>query len=264
MEQIQRDIGVNLLLSENRTEDLIIWSETSIALMENQALSLISQLDKEFKNKKQGLIFGIPTGDLEGDYFNSVIAVGDAEGRYSKEHLLPFGEYIPLKSIFSIFSKFVDMPLGGFARGDKKQKPILIKGVPAGSSICFEGAFGRVLRRSIPEAQFLINVSNDGWFSGSNASFQHLEMQQFRALELGRELARATTDGISAFINHKGEIKAKTNNGEKIVLSGEIQPREGITPYARLGNLLIMFLLLIYSLGIKFSSLLSTYKKGSF
>lgn len=235
-------------LSEIRNESLIIWPESAIPFFEHQVREeILDPLDVLFKSREQTLITGILR--KEGDnYYNSVIALGNGRKYYNKEHLLPFGEYLPLRSIFAIFEKYVDIPHSDFSRGAKNQAPLITNNIPAGVSICFEGAFGRVVRRSVPEARYLINLSNDAWFKDSIAAAQHLQMNQMRALELGREMARATNTGITAFIDHQGKIKQKLPIFETAVLSGWITPRIGMTPYGQFGNTAFITLLALYAI----------------
>ncbi len=113
-------------------------------------------------------------------------------------------------------------------------------GYPVGSSICFEVAFARVINDSLPEAAFLVNVSNDGWFGRSLAPFQHLEIARVRAKEAGRALLRATNTGISAIIDHDGTIQSRSRQFEQAVVKGDVVPRQGATPYVRFGDWPVM------------------------
>ena len=243
-------IGYYIDLSIRRSESVIIWPETAIAFMEDDIRdSTLEPLDRLLKQRGQTLVSGIPAGDLgAGIYYNAVIALGKGQGRYYKHHLLPFGEYLPLRSIFAIFEEYVDIPLSDFSRGEARQAPLITQQVPAGVSICFEAAFGRDIRRALPQAQYLINVSNDGWFEDSIAADQHLQMNQMRALEMGREMARATNNGITVFIDDKGRVSKALPRFERGVLSGYVQPRIGMTPYATHGDNIFLLLLAVYGL----------------
>ena len=95
----------------------------------------------------------------------------------------------------------------------------------------------------------MINVSNDGWFGKSIAAFQHLQIARMRALEVGRWVVRATNNGMSAFIGPGGELLATAPQFEFATLELAIQPRSGLTPYARMGNvaiLLPLFMLVVW------------------
>lgn len=248
-QMMEADIMRYISLTKSRTEQVIIWPETAIAFMENTVREpILVPLSQNLLTKGQTLVTGIPSEDIQGNYYNSVIAIGNGSGQYSKDHLLPFGEFIPFKRLLKFFSTYVDIPMSDFARGGGKQPPLLTNGIASGVNICFESAFGRVVRRTLPHTRYLINVSNDSWFGDSIAAEQHLQMSQMRSLEFGRETARATNNGITAFINSKGQVTARLPRFTTDVLSGMIQPRIGYTPYARYGNALIAYILLLYAI----------------
>ena len=109
-----------------------------------------------------------------------------------------------------------------------------------GISICYEDAFGREVRRALPQAAFLVNVSEDAWYGDSWAPHQHQQMARMRALETGRPMLRATNTGITAIIDHRGVELARAPQFAVQVLKGEIQPMQGITPFVRFGNTPVM------------------------
>lgn len=239
-----------IFLSINRHENVIIWPETAIPFLESDIRdSHINALHRLFSSKNQALVTGIPSGDWSKNiFYNSVIVLGNGTGRYEKHHLLPFGEYLPLRRLFDFFNDFVDIPFNDFSRGHAKQPPLLTNGIRAGVSICFEAAFGRDIRRAMPQAQYLINISNDGWFKDSIAADQHLQMAQMRARELEREMARATNDGITAIIDARGNLRKQLPRFQSDVLSGYIQPYIGLTPYARYGNIIFIVIMSLYAI----------------
>ncbi|MBR1375886.1 MAG: apolipoprotein N-acyltransferase [Cardiobacteriaceae bacterium] len=247
-EQMGKDVEKYIKISNNLKEKIIIWPETAIPFMEDDAKDLLSDLDQLYKKRGQTLIIGIPSyGKNTNIYYNSLLVLGDGRGKYSKDHLLPFGEYIPMKFLFNFFLKFVDIPFSDFSRGGKRQEILTAANNKLAASICFEGAFGRVIRNSfLPESDFLINISNDGWFSGSRAAAQHLEMQQMRSIEFSRDLARATNDGITATIAANGKIRDRAPVNEEFVLASFVEVHKGLTPYARFGNWLIFGFLFLY------------------
>lgn len=250
-QQMTKDLEDYIGLTSQREESVIIWPETAIAFTEQSVRDpILNPLDSLYSQKGQTVLTGIITqSDNGGQYYNSVITLGDGMGRYSKDHLLPFGEFIPLRSVLGFFNNYVDIPMSDFARGGTKQEPVLTNGIPVGISICFEAAFGRVVRHGLlADAQYLVNVSNDGWFQNSIAADQHLQMNQMRTLEFDRDMARATNNGITAIINHQGQIVEKLPRFEQSVLSGWIQPRIGLTPYARWGNAIFAYGLLLYAI----------------
>ena len=102
--------------------------------------------------------------------------------------------------------------------------------------------FGEQIIRDLPAAAMLVNVSNDAWFGDSLAPHQHLEMARVRALETGRPMLRATNTGISAIIDHRGEIVQRSKQFEIAVVRGSVTPMQGATPYVRMGNTPIVLL----------------------
>lgn len=139
---------------------------------------------------------------------NSVLHV-DKEARfinrYDKMHLVPFGEYVPMKEWLT-FASHLTQAVGTFSAGTK---PVLfeVNNIRFGSLICYEDVFEDVARvASKHGAQVLINYTNDAWYGNTSAQYQHLVMSQFRALENRKPLLRATNTGYTAVINAKGEI----------------------------------------------------------
>lgn len=248
-EQMLRDMQDYIQLIDERREQVVILPETAFAFMEELIHDdYLNALDKQYREKNQAIILGMPTGNYEkGEYYNSVITLGSAHGRYHKKHLLPFGEYLPMRRLFSFFRHFVTIPMGDFSRGESVQPLLSTNGVSAGVFICFEGAFGRVVQ-PYSYAQYLINVSNDGWFQDSIAADQHLQLTQVRALELGREIARATNNGHTVFIRSDGSIAERLPRFQRAVLSHTIQPRTGQTPYAKYGEKPLIYGLLLYAM----------------
>ena len=103
-------------------------------------------------------------------------------------------------------------------------------------AICYEDAYGAEQLYAFPEADLIVNVSNDAWFGDSVAPHQHLQIARMRALEVGRYAIRATNTGISAFIGPDGELLSDGKQFEPVVMTAEVHPRRGATAYARFGN----------------------------
>jgi apolipoprotein N-acyltransferase len=113
---------------------------------------------------------------------------------------------------------------------------LAVAGHKAGISICYEDAFGEEVIRELPMATLLVNVSNDAWFGHSIAPQQHLEIARMRALETGRPLLRATNTGVTAIVDARARVQAVAPQFKVYALTGEVQPMQGLTPYARYGN----------------------------
>jgi apolipoprotein N-acyltransferase len=231
---------------------LIVLPETALPVFE-------SDLPESYRaglislGQKNGgdVLTGLATGSLYGAYYNSVISLGSAPSqRYHKVHLVPFGEYIPLKPVWGWVIRVLHIPLSDFTRGGIKQTPLAIGGQRVAADICYEDAFGEEIIRQLPAASVLVNVSNLAWFGDSFAPWQHAQMSQMRALETGRMMLRATNTGVTAIIDAKGHILASLPLFTTGSLSGEIQGYAGSTPYVRLGNAPVLALWGVLGIGL--------------
>ena len=228
--------------------DLVVWPETAIPLFSHQAQTFLEAMTAEAALNDTDMLVGLVHQDREsGAYYNSMVGLGVDGGRYDKQHLVPFTEYLPLKSVLASLIDVLDVPMSDFSAGDPYQAPLRLAGQDIGISICYEDAFGEEIIRSLPQATLLVNVSNDAWFAGSIAPAQHLQMAQMRAIETGRELMRATNTGISAFIAADGRLRQVAPQFVTEVLTMDVQPRSGATLYVRTGNAgaLLLALLMI-------------------
>lgn len=247
-EQRRPTIDLYTRLSRERwNKDIVIWPETALPAFYHQAEDFLKGLAREASvNGGATLLVGLPVVDVENTdyYYNSVVRVGgdSAEGKdqvsqfYYKSHLVPFGEYIPLKSLLGGLLDILKVPMADFSRGDVDQPLLTVAGHFVSVSICYEDVFGEEVIRGLPKASLLVNVSNDAWFGDSLAPHQHLQMARMRSMETARPMLRATNNGISAIIDHRGRVNATSPQFEVAVLDGEIQPRQGATPYVMLGN----------------------------
>lgn len=232
---------------ESRDSDLVIWPETAVP-------DFLHQVDEEFlqplarETGRQGthLLVGVPVLNLETSlYYNGAVVLGEKEySAYFKRHLVPFGEFLPFRTLLGPLLEFMEIPMSNFAPGSHRRPLVQVGDTPVGVSICYEDAFGSEVVQALPEAAYLVNMSNDAWFGDSLAPHQHLQIARMRALETGRPLLRATNTGISALIGARGEILAATGAFEETVLRGEIQPMSGSTPFVRTGNTAVVTLML--------------------
>jgi apolipoprotein N-acyltransferase len=219
---------------------LIVLPETAMPLFLDQTPSVyFEQLAQHARQHGGDLILGIPERDFDRRvYFNSAISLGTAPPqRYRKQHLVPFGEFIPFKPLFGWFIELMQIPLGDFERGAATQPPLAVAGQQVAVNICYEDVFGEEIIRQLPQATLLANISNDAWFGDSIAPRQHLQISQMRALETGRYLLRATNTGMTAIVNEKGRVVASVAPFHTDALHGQAQGFGGATPYVRFGNL---------------------------
>ena len=171
----------------------------------------------------------------DNDWFNAAVVIDDNADDYRKRHLTPYGEYLPFADVLSPILLAADIPYNNLLAGEKTE-PLQLPGGRAAVSICYEDIFSNEWREQLPEAQVLINITNDGWFDGSAMLRQHVQMSQARAAEFGRFLARATNTGMTALIDNKGRIVEQLPPGEQLALHGKIILRNGATPYVRYGE----------------------------
>ncbi|MBA3732171.1 MAG: apolipoprotein N-acyltransferase [Gammaproteobacteria bacterium] len=220
--------------------DLIVWPETAVPTWYDQvADSFIEPLAREARRHDAALVTGVFVFDPRtGNAYNAVARLGEPPEFYFKRHLVPFGEYMPLRGWLQWMEGMLVIPMSDLSSGDGR--PLLrlphLDNLAVGISICYEAAYGTEVNDALPQAALLINVSNDAWFGDSLAPHQHLEIARLRAVETGRALLRATNTGISAIIDAQGEITARSPQFETRVLSGAAQPRSGMTPFSRWEN----------------------------
>ena len=180
-------------------------------------------------------------------YFNSAFFMsgdGTLTGTYDKIHLVPFGEYIPLKK-FLFFAKTLTTEVSGFSEGEEFRIAPL-GGYPANAVICFEAVFPDLVRRLVlPGSQVIVNLTNDGWYGISDAPYQHLEIARIRAVENRRYFLRAANTGFSAVIEPTGRISASTGLAEEAICSGQFGFIEEMTFYTRYGNVFLLLCVII-------------------
>jgi apolipoprotein N-acyltransferase len=131
---------------------------------------------------------------------------------------------------------FFDLPMSGFSRGPEEQALLSAKSTAIGTFVCYEIAYPDLVRTALPAAGLLLTVSNDTWFGASVGPLQHLEIARMRALENGRDLIRGTNNGVSALIDARGRVTVHGGQFAREVVRGSVQPRSGMTPFARLGS----------------------------
>ena len=220
---------------------VIVWPETAIPeFLDRVREPLLEPLAAEAGEVGAQLVIGLPVLDYEHQtYFNGLISLGaEGEDLYRKRHLVPFGEFMPLRFLLGPLARAFDVPMSDFSAGVAERPLLRVGSHFAGASICYEDAFPAEVIQALPEAAYLINVSNDAWFGDSLAPHQHLGIARMRALETGRWLVRATNTGISALIDHRGQVRGTVPAFQRGLFSALVQPRVGATPFVRVGNAL--------------------------
>ena len=222
--------------------DVVLWPEVAIPALNDQVGSFIDQVEREARRNEQVVLFGILERSfersVEGRIYNSIMMVGTDERQvYRKHHLVPFGEYFPVPPSVRQWMKMQNLPHSDLAKGDAVQPLLtLADGTQFSVAICYEDAFAAEQLYAFPDAGVLINVSNDAWFGDSIAAHQHLEIARMRSLEVGRETIRSTNTGISGFIAADGTLRQLGKQFEAELMTMDVQPYKGRTPYMSGGN----------------------------
>lgn len=231
--------------------ELIVLPESAIPLPESWISDVLTRLNHDADMAGSALLLGIPRPANENEtlFYNSLLGVGRAHGSYLKQQLVPFGEYIP--ALFSGITARLGIPEANILPGGNHQKPLRVHGRPVAALICYELGYGEVLRRQLPRAQWIVSVSDDGWFGKSLALYQHLQMAQALSLQAARYQVVANNDGLSAIIDPKGRIIDSLPAFSEGVLKSHIYPATGTTPWIRHGDapaLTVATLLLLMAL----------------
>ena len=222
--------------------DVLFWPEAALPVFAARAPGLLARLERSLAEGGSALVLGIP--DLTPDpaapdtlrFLNTAQVLGAGSGRYVKHHLVPFGEYVPLEGLLRGLITFLDLPMSRALPGPAAQPALVAAGQRWATPICYEVVFPSLVRSLAREATLLATLSNDAWFGDSLGPEQHHQMARFRARELGRPMVRVTNDGVTALINAKGEERVRLPRFSPAVLTGEVQPQQGLTPYARFGD----------------------------
>ena len=239
---------------ESSKSDLIVWPETALFDSFSRHMdSVIVPLQNSLKGTDKAILLGgFYVNETQG-VENSVLAItADNRSIYSKRHLVPFGEYTPLLKYLRWLQNWIQLPYDNVAKG-VNNGVLKINDYVAQMTICYEGAFGAEMIAGLPEAGLLINVTHDGWFTGSFEPYQHMQIARMRSLEMGRYMVRSTTNGPAGIIDEKGRVLATAPIYSQSIITHQVQPMKGSTPYIRWGNWLIVLLMsLILGLGILF------------
>ena len=224
--------------------DIVIMPETAIPVMrQDLPLDVLVKFAEQADGNNSALALGISQYTADGGgYENAVVNLssyrdgGKTPPYYAKDHLVPFGEYKPLKFITEPLYRLMDMPLADFRRGGGRQMPLEMKNQKIAFNICYEDGFGDDLIATAKHSTLLANASNLAWFGGSNAMYQQLQQSQARAMELGRYMVRATNTGATAIVSPKGAVLAAAEPNTDAVLEGTVKGHTGETPYMKLGG----------------------------
>jgi apolipoprotein N-acyltransferase len=237
-------------LSREQTDrDLVIWPEAAMPAYLHQLGPVVTALTENARRHNVDYLFGTIEGDAGSRrYFNSVASIGRTPGTWRKQHLVPFGEFLPMPFLFRWLIDNMQIPMSDFSVGAAAQPPLRAAGHTLGVSVCYEDAFGEEVIRQLPAATVLVNVSEDAWFGDSFAPHQRVQMARMRALETARPMLRAANTGPSMAIDARGGVVASTTPFQTTVLRTGIQPMTGATPYVRFGNAPVVILTLLVAM----------------
>ena len=243
---------------------LIVWPETATPFYFLYDKKLSDMVLEGIRPIATHFLIGSPSfnqKDKQIDYFNSAYLVrpdGKAIGKYDKAHLVPYGEYVPLRSWFPFLGKMVAQ-VGDFVPG-KKGETLTWNDYKLGVLICYELIFP-YLSRAVTKngAAVLVNITNDAWYGRTSAPYQHFSMAVLRAVENRRSLVRAANTGISGFIDPVGRVTDATELFTEATLTRDVPFLTSVTFYTRYGEVFARLCLAISLFAIFIKML--TFKK---
>lgn len=196
------------------------------------------------------LLTGAPRrDDIAAADFNSLLAInaeGEVIAAYDKQHLVPVGEFLPFKSLFASFGLSQFVPgLTGWTHGTTPRLMIPEGNPPFLALICYEALFSGDLGPGTDQAQYIVNITNDGWFAGSIGPQQHFHHARLRAVETGLPLLRVANSGITALIDPLGQVLGRITPDEMGILDGDLPERLSPPLFARWSHWPLLFALLI-------------------
>jgi apolipoprotein N-acyltransferase len=257
---VEKYLGLTRSMVQAHGPDLVVWPETALPFYFQEQNELSESVRRFVSENRIRLVMGAPGFTQHGDeftYHNRAFLIGSGgvvKALYDKEHLVPFGEYVPLRQFLPFLGKLVE-GAGDFSPGQSTD-PLSVGDIAMGTLICYEAIFPELAQRRVERgANILVNLSNDAWFGTSSAPRQHLDLAVLRAVEQNRCLIRATNTGISGLVDHRGEILQPTRLFETTAIHfGTVPLISGTTFFHRwyswitLGILLIPVLLLCTAL----------------
>lgn len=221
--------------------DLIVWPETATPFYFQRVTDLTQRVEEGIKDIGAFFIIGSPAVEEDENgyrYYNSAYLLtpeGTVAGRYDKQHLVPFGEYVPLARWLTFVEKIV-VGMGSFSPGQSGTGIAWTKG-KIGVQICYEMIFPHLSRRAVQnQADLLVYLSNDAWYGKSSAPYQLFSMAALRAVETRRSVVRAANTGISGFVDPTGRITGRTALFEEATLTADMPVLAKKTIYTRWGD----------------------------
>ncbi|MBW1635752.1 MAG: apolipoprotein N-acyltransferase [Deltaproteobacteria bacterium] len=255
---VERYLTLSEQLLTDNPPQLLVWPETALPFYprKNKNMGLLRDALSRYQT---ALLTGAPwyeiidlNGQKKIEFFNSALLLesdGRIGGKYYKNHLVPFGEYIPLKKFLPFLAPVVEA-VGDFSPGSI-ERPLIAGDGRLGVLICFESVFPNLSRQWIlAGANMLVNLTNDAWYGKSSAPHQSLAMSVFRAVETRRSLVRSANTGISAFISPLGRVESSSLLFQPYAAAGDVVLLETETFWVRFGYLFAPLCLLAGMVGV--------------
>lgn len=234
--------------------DIVIWPEAAVPGFYFQAETFLDAMAQRASDSDTTLLTGILSIDRGVEppvIYNSVMALGEGSGIYHKRRLVPFGEYVPLEAWLRGLIAFFDLPMSNLHPGPADQQGLTSGDLLLAPFICYEVVYPDLVASWTPEADLLLTISNDAWFGTSIGPLQHLQMAQMRALENGRYLLRSTGSGVTAIVDHHGNLTVVGEQFSRQVITGTAQVMTGTTPFAATGSWPILLACALLCIGLQ-------------
>ena len=233
---------------------LIILPESAIPLPATYVRDWLNELNRQAKTQGTAILLGIPeqSPSTASQFYNTVIGLGTASGSYRKQQLVPFGEYIPKP--FRVLVDWLGIPQADMLAGPDHPPLIKVNRHPFASLICYELAYPEILRQQLPQAEWILSLSDDGWFGHSLAMYQQLQMAQVFSSMSHRYQLLANNSGLSSLIDAEGRVIHSLPAHQSGVLKGELSPLTDQTPWMLWGDYPVLILCCLMILGIILTS----------
>ena len=234
-------------------KQLIVMPESAIPVPASYISDFIETTHQQATHAGSAILLGIPepTSADETYYYNTIMSLGSAQGHYVKQHLVPFGEFIPQP--FQKIIYWLGVPSANLKPGKNNQALIEINHHPIATLICYELAYPQLLRKQLPEAEWIVSISDDGWFGKSLAMYQQVQMAQALSIQSGRFQVVSNNDGLSSIIDAQGTLISSLPALSSGILEADIYPATGSTPWIYFGDLPILFASLLIVLLAQFT-----------
>jgi apolipoprotein N-acyltransferase len=258
---LQRYLEASGAPSDDNADTIVIWPEGAIPVVNFFMLEnpdFMAALGRGLGDRV--LIAGLTRREMQADgvaYFNSAAVIDGVSGEarisqiYNKNHLVPFGEYIPFWSLISNLNIAPLQRIGsGFEAGPPPTRLIVPGAPPAVVLICYEAIFPGMIPHGDGRPGWIVMVTNDAWFGGGSGPYQHYAMARYRAIEEGLPVARAASGGISAIVDSYGR-EVRSTNRRVLFAEAQLPPALPETPWVQWGSVLLVALL-VFILGLRF------------